>query len=92
MIFRPIDPPLIELFAQQFTWSSNHPPVDVISTREVCSQTSHCRWSLVARPVERAAVCMLFLQSAVNPLVYGVMNRNFREVFKNLLRYGASRR
>jgi len=31
-------------------------------------------------------------QSAVNPLVYGVMNRNFREVFKNLLRFGAARR
>ena len=53
-----------------------------------------CRgwWLLITRPVERAAVCMLFLQSAVNPLVYGVMNRNFREVFKNLLRLGGGRR
>jgi len=44
--------------------------------------------AVVPRPVERGAVCMLFLQSAVNPLVYGVMNRNFREVFRNLLRLG----
>jgi len=55
--------------------------------------TDQSSWSrAVARPVERAAVCMLFLQSAVNPLVYGVMNRNFREVFKNLFRFGTSRR
>jgi len=32
------------------------------------------------------------LQSAVNPLVYGVMNRNFREVFRNLMRFGATNR
>jgi len=47
---------------------------------------------VIPRPVERAAVCMLFLQSAVNPLVYGVMNRNFREVFRNVYRFGATRR
>ena len=48
--------------------------------------------AVTPRSLERAAVCMLFLQSAVNPLVYGVMNRNFREVFRNLLRVGAPRR
>ena len=54
--------------------------------------TSVDRPVVTTRPVERAAVCMLFLQSAINPLVYGVMNRNFREVFKNLLRVGVARR
>lgn len=48
--------------------------------------------AVIPRPVERAAVCMLFLQSAINPLIYGVMNRNFREVFRNLLRLGTAAR
>jgi len=63
-----------------------------VAGNEICGQTSRGGSLLTARPVERAAVCMLFLQSAINPLVYGVMNRNFREVCKNLFRDRAARR
>ena len=41
--------------------------------------------------VERAAVAMMYLQSAVNPIIYGLMNRNFRDGFKNLLKCKWSR-
>jgi len=37
--------------------------------------------------VDHAAVGMMFLQPALNPVVYGLMNRNFRDSFKKYIAF-----
>lgn len=50
------------------------------------------RLSNIAPAIDRLAVCVIFFQSAVNPIVYGVMNRNFRGGFDAILRCFAGRK
>lgn len=40
----------------------------------------------IPRSIDRLAICMMFLQSAVNPILYGVMNKNFRSGFDGILK------
>lgn len=40
----------------------------------------------IPRSIDRLAVCMMFLQCAVNPILYGVMNKNFRGGFDSILK------
>ena len=38
----------------------------------------------IPRFLDRLTVYMVFLQSALNPIIYGLMNRNFREGFRSI--------
>ena len=37
--------------------------------------------------VNKMAVCMMYVQSAANPIIYGLMNRNFRDGYERILKW-----
>lgn len=59
-------------------------PISFVNLLETLGAVKH-----VVVLVDHVAVGMMFLQPALNPMIYGVMNRNFRDCFKKYITFNA---